>query len=55
MWGRPVSFVNARVLAEQAEAGSVRFASQVLALDESPARGDRVSCRDCSTRTITWS
>jgi cytosine/adenosine deaminase-related metal-dependent hydrolase len=42
MWGRPVSFVNARVLAEQAEARSVRFASQVLALDESPARGDRV-------------
>jgi cytosine/adenosine deaminase-related metal-dependent hydrolase len=39
---RPVTLVNARVVAGTAIAGSVRFTSRVLAIDERPKRGDVV-------------
>jgi cytosine/adenosine deaminase-related metal-dependent hydrolase len=39
---RPVTLVNARVVAPRAMASSLRFTSRVLAIDEAPRRGDLV-------------
>lgn len=39
---RAVSFVNARVVASEGEARSVRFTSRILGVDEAPHAGDRV-------------
>ena len=43
MWPRQaVSFVNARVVADEGMASSLRFSSRVLAIGEPPRRGDEV-------------
>ena len=42
VWARPVSLVNARVLATDGMASSLRFASRVLAIDAPPRHGDVV-------------
>jgi cytosine/adenosine deaminase-related metal-dependent hydrolase len=42
MWARPVSFVNARVVADGGLASSIRFGSRVIAIDQPPGRGDAV-------------
>lgn len=41
-WGRPVSFVNARVVCPEREATSLRFRSRILAVDERPRPGDTI-------------
>ena len=41
-WASPVAFVNARVVAPDGVASSLRFASHVLAVDARPRRGDVV-------------
>lgn len=41
-WTRPVSFVNARVVAPDGVASSLRFSSRVLAVDAPPRLGDVV-------------
>jgi cytosine/adenosine deaminase-related metal-dependent hydrolase len=43
LWpSRPVSFINARVVADDGLASSVRFAERILAIGESPHRRDTV-------------
>jgi cytosine/adenosine deaminase-related metal-dependent hydrolase len=42
VWANPVTLVNARVVAPDAIASSLRFASHVLAIDAPPRRGDIV-------------
>jgi cytosine/adenosine deaminase-related metal-dependent hydrolase len=42
VWTRPVSLVNARVVAADGLASSLRFGSRVLAIDARPRRGDVV-------------
>ncbi len=41
-WPRPVCFVNGRVLTPEGVASSVRFRSTVLAIDDTPHRGDAI-------------
>jgi cytosine/adenosine deaminase-related metal-dependent hydrolase len=41
-WAQPVALVNARVLTPQGTAPSLRFGAKVLAIGESPRRGDTV-------------
>jgi len=42
IWAKPVSFVNARVIARDQTATSIRFSSRVLSLGERPRQGDTV-------------
>jgi len=42
IWAKPVSFVNARVVARDQTATSIRFSSRVLSLGERPRQGDTV-------------
>ncbi|HJS74448.1 MAG TPA: hypothetical protein VJ921_09185, partial [Vicinamibacteria bacterium] len=42
MWRRAVTLVNARVAADAGIASSIRFASRVLSLGDSPGRSDVV-------------
>jgi cytosine/adenosine deaminase-related metal-dependent hydrolase len=42
VWARPVCFVNARVVAADGPAASLRFSSRVLAIDSPPRKGDTV-------------
>ena len=42
MWARPVTLVNARVLAADGGASSVRFGARILEIDGQPRRGDAV-------------
>ncbi len=42
IWAKAVTFVNARVVARDQTATSIRFSSRVLSLDERPKHGDTV-------------
>ena len=42
MWPRPVAFTNARVVAAQGMAGSIRFSRRVLGIDDRPRDGDHI-------------
>jgi cytosine/adenosine deaminase-related metal-dependent hydrolase len=41
-WKRPVSFVNAHVVADAGRANTIRFGSRILSVGEPPRRGDVV-------------